>query len=372
MHRVALLFEFNSLNGGEHSMLAALDQLSAEPFEFVALAPAGGRLAEALQHRNIQHVAISLRDEKGNRLPRQIVCERIQQAIGRVSPAIVHANSLSMGRLTGALAKQFTASCVAHLRDILKLTRAAVEDLNHNRVLLAVSKATRGFHVGQGIQAERVQVLYNGVDCDQFQPRVCTAALRHELGLPQDTFLIATIGQIGLRKGQDVLAEAAALGADRLANVHYLVIGQRLSSKAESIEFEQTMMDRFRTAGLRDRLHRLGYRPDISRLMNEVDLLVHPAQQEPLGRVLLEAAAAGLPIVATAVGGTEEILADGQSARLVAPGDPQSLAAAIIEMHADPAKRRRYAAAARQRIETDFSVQQAAHRLAAVWHDLIR
>ena len=113
MHRVAVLFEFNSLNGGEHSLLTALDQLSAEPFEFVALAPADGRLAAALQQRGIQHVPISLRDELGNRLPRAQVCERLQDAIGGISPAIVHANSLSMGRLTGAIANQIDPHCVA-------------------------------------------------------------------------------------------------------------------------------------------------------------------------------------------------------------------------------------------------------------------
>ncbi|MDA1049143.1 MAG: glycosyltransferase family 4 protein [Planctomycetota bacterium] len=371
MHRVAVLFEFNSLNGGEHSLLTALDQLSAEPFEFVALAPVDGRLAEALQQRGIQHVPLSLRDQAGNRLPRAQVCERIKDAIKDVSPNVVHANSLSMGRLTGAIANQLEPHCVAHLRDILKLSRTAIEDLNQNSVLLAVSQATRTFHIEQGMRAERVRVLHNGVDCDRFRPRNRTGSLQRELGLPNDSFLVATIGQIGLRKGQDVLAEAAVLAADRLANVHYLVIGERLSWKAESIEFEQALIDRFNTSGLGGRLHRLGYRSDIDRLMNEVDLLVHPAHQEPLGRVLLEAAASGLPIIATAVGGTEEILCNGESARLVPPADPPSLSAAIVELHGAAAKRLRYAVAARKRVETAFNAQGAARELAAVWSEIV-
>jgi glycosyltransferase involved in cell wall biosynthesis len=370
MHRVAVLFEFNTLNGGEHSMLSAIDQLSAEPFEFVALAPVEGRLAEAFQQRGIQHLPISLRDQSGTRLPRAQVCEVLRDAIGSISPAIVHANSLAMGRLTGAIAHQIDAQCVAHLRDILKLTRTAVQDLNQNRVLLAVSRATSRFHIEQGMRAEQVRVLYNGVDCNRFRPRNRTESLRRELGLPQASFLVATIGQIGLRKGQDVLAEAAALSAGRLANVHYLVIGERLSSKAESKEFEQAMVDRFNQSGLGDQFHLLGYRNDIDRLMNDVDLLVHPAYQEPLGRVLLEAAAAGLPMIATAVGGTEEILCDSESARLVAPADPSALAAAIIELHSDASKRSRFAIAARRRVETAFNAQQAARDLAAIWSEI--
>jgi glycosyltransferase involved in cell wall biosynthesis len=368
---VAVLFEFNTLNGGEHSLLTALDQLADEPFEFVALAPVEGRLAEALEIRGVDHIPISLRDPSGSRLPRADVCARLQEAILKLAPDIVHANSLSMGRLTGAIAERIAPPCVAHLRDILKLTPSAIRDLNHNRELLAVSEATRTYHVEQGMRAERVRVLYNGIDCDRFQPRARTGWLQRELGLPCDAFLIATIGQIGLRKGQDVLAEAAVLAAEKLPDVHYVNIGERLSSKAESREFERAILARFNTSGLGNRLHLLGYRDDVSRLMNEVDLLVHPAHQEPLGRVLLEAAASGLPVVATAVGGTPEIFRDGESGRLVPPADPSALAAAMIEMHADDAKRKRYAAAARRRVEADFNATQAARELAEVWREVI-
>ncbi len=371
MHRVALVFEFNSLNGGEHSLLTALDQLSRDSFEFVALAPVGGRLAQALQQREIQHVPISLRDASGSRRSRSEVCETIQEAVNSVSPAIVHANSLSMGRLTGAIANHMDPHCVAHLRDIIKLSRAAVDDLNRNRVLLAVSEATRAFHVQQGVQGERVRVLYNGVDCDRFHPRPGTNSIRRDLELPEGSFLIATIGQIGLRKGQDVLAEAASRVGDRVVDIHYLVIGERLSSKAESLEFEKTLVRRFNESGQGEQLHLLGYRNDIDRLMNEVDLLVHPAHQEPLGRVLLEAAASGLPIVATAVGGTEEILRDGHSARLIPPANSRALADAIVELHHDGTKRHRVAAAARMRVESTFNVKQTAQELATVWNETI-
>lgn len=370
MLRVAILFEFDSLNGGEHSLLTSLDQRTQEPIEFVALAPPGGRLAEALDLRSIQHVPILLRDRTGTRLPRAEVCTTIQTAVSRIAPDIVHANSLSMGRLTGAIADQIKLPCVAHLRDIIKLSRAAVGDLNQNRRLLAVSNATRAFHIEQGMQESRVRVLYNGVDCDRFRPREHTGSLLRELGLPSDAFLVLTIGQIGLRKGQDVLAEAAVLAAEDLPNVHYLVVGERLSSKTESIEFEQALRDRFHSAGIGNRLHLLGYRSDINHLMNEADLLVHPAHQEPLGRVLLEAAASGLPIIATAVGGTEEILSDDESACIVPSGKPQALADAMAKLHFEVARRDRYARTARQRVETHFNAKRASRELADCWIEL--
>ena len=351
-------------------MLAVLDRPVCRQFEFVAVAPSVGPLAEALDARGIRRVPLQLRDGDDKRLPRDAVCENLQSALAAVSPHVVHANSLSMGRLTGAIAEQIGVPTIAHLRDILKLGRAAIDDLNRNRLLIAVSRATRDFHIAQHLDAERTRVLYNGVDCAAFRPRPATGRLKRELGLPNDAFLVATIGQIGLRKGLDVLAEAAVRVAEHAPEMHYPVVGVRNSSKQESIDFESNLIARFEAAGLDDRLHRLGYRDDVPWIMNEADLLVHPAPQEPLGRVLLEAAASGLPIIATDVGGTSEIVEDGRSARLIPPNDPALLASAILELRGDGAVRERLAASARKRAESVFNSDAAARALCRVWGEI--
>ena len=348
-------------------MLAVIDRLIGKGFEFVALAPQTGRLADAFKDRNLVHIPIQLRDEKGTRLSREQACGSLREAIQRCAPHLVHANSLAMGRLTGAIAEEIKIPSIAHLRDIIKLSTAAVDDLNHNRLLIAVSEATKEFHVAQGLDADKTCVVYNGVDCERFQPRNSTGWLKQELGLPDDAFVIATIGQIGLRKGQDVLSEAAALSAARLPNAYYLLIGERNSSKTESIEFERNVFLRFAEAGLESRLCKLGYRCDVERLLNEIDLVVHPAKQEPLGRVLLESAAAGVPIIATDVGGTGEILRDEMSARLIPPNDPQGLAEVIVELSADPQKRKRLAEQARQRVHEHFNISRASDELSSLW-----
>ena len=367
MKRIAIIFEFGTLFGGERSMLAVLDRLADGRFEFVAIAPEHGRLAEALRQHSIQHVPLQLRDRNAERLPRDAACNNLSNAIACCSADLVHANSLSMGRLTGTMSAELSIPCVAHLRDIIKLSKAAVHDLNGNRLLIAVSQATRSFHVDQGLDEAITRVLYNGVDCERFRRRPPTGWLNRELHLPDDCFLAATIGQIGLRKGQDTLAEAAVLAADRAPNIHYLIIGERSSAKQESVEFEVNVARRFQQSGLESRLHILGYRDDVPELMNEVNLLIHPAHQEPFGRVLLEAAASGLPIVATAVGGTTEFLRDGQSASLVSSGHPQALAEAIIELHNDPSMCTRLAHQARTCVLSEFHIDRAASELADVW-----
>ncbi|NOX53423.1 MAG: glycosyltransferase family 4 protein [Planctomycetes bacterium] len=373
MPRIAIVFEFGTLNGGERSMLAVTARLRAvgELWQFVALAPPTGPLAKALRESSIEHWPFCVRDEIGRRRPNEQLLPALIEAVQSSRPDLVHANSLAMGRLVGAASPRLSVPTVAHLRDIVRLSRRAVTDLNQNRLLIAVSEATRRFHVSQGLDDRKVSVLYNGVDCDQFQPRPATGWLRHELRLDSQAFLIGTIGQIGLRKGQDVLAEAASRVVTWVPKAHFVLVGARYSQKEESIAFERRLRDIFEQAGLGDRLHPLGYRYDVPQILNELDLLVHPAKQEPLGRVLLEAAASGLPIVATAVGGTPEIFTDDVSALLIPPNDAGALAAAIRQLAQGPEKRRQLGRAARQRAVETFPVSRAADSLAAVWSRLI-
>ena len=140
-------------------------------------------------------------------------------------------------------------------------------------------------------------------------------------------------------------------------------MGERNSEKGESRRFES---DLHGTASgpLDGRVHFLGRRDDVSRLLGELTLLAHPARQEPLGRVLLEASAAGVAVVATEVGGTPEIFPPGcDAARLVPPDDAGALAGAMLEVLGDSAMRRRLAAAARQRAEQQFDIRTAVSNL---------
>jgi glycosyltransferase involved in cell wall biosynthesis len=356
MPNVLLLCEYATLNGGERSMLATLDWLAKAGWVPVVAAPPGGPLAEELRTRGVEAVAFSVTDAAGRRLPRHRLREDLASLLGRLQPEILHANSLSMGRLSGPVAAEGNVPSIAHLRDIVRLSAQAVADLNCHDRLLAVSHAVRAFHAAGGLAAGKLHVVYNGIHLEEFRPRPPTGALHRELGLPSGAPLVATIGQIGPRKGQDVLVRAVSRLGSRRPDAHVLVIGQRYSEKAESRRFEADLRAAASAGG---RVHFLGLRRDVARLLNEVVLLVHPARQEPLGRVLLEAAASGVPVVATAVGGTGEIFAPG-TARLVPPDDPTALAGAIDELLGDAALRAALAAAARRRAEAVFDIRKTA------------
>jgi len=370
--RVLLAFEFATLNGGERSMQAVLPHFVGTEFEVVALAPATGPLAAALQAVGVPLVPFDVRDGGGQRRPVDQIHEDLHTAIRHVRPDLLHGNSLSMGRLTGTVAAESAAVCTAHLRDIVRLSGTAVGQLNANRALVAVSSAVRDFHAAQGVDHSRLHVIYNGIDGRNVPPRSGTGSLRAELRLPPDAFLVATIGQICLRKGQDVFARGVALAARQMPTAHFLLVGERYSTKPESIAYDESIEGELLAAGLSDRFHRLGYRTDVDRLLAEIDLVVHSARQEPFGRGLLEAAVAGCPIIATAVGGTEEMLADEQSALLVPVDAPEVLASAMVRLYDDAALRDRLANAAKQRVTLLFPIEKAARGLANLWRRAMR
>ncbi|MFG0296035.1 MAG: glycosyltransferase family 4 protein [Maioricimonas sp. JB045] len=370
MTHIAIVCEFATCNGGEQSLLAVLRQLRNR-FEFTVLAPEAGPFPDALRREGIRLIPWSVRGSDGTRLQRDELIDRLAATVRAIAPDLVHANSLAMGRLLGAAADRLSIPCTAHIRDIIGLSKAAIADLNRNQAIVCVSEATRQFHIARGLDSSRAVTIHNGIDTDRFHPRQPTGAFRNDLGVPAGSLVAATIGQIGLRKGQQVLAQAAAAVEGSIPGIHYLLVGERHSQKQESIDYERNLSLMFEQAGLREQLHGPGWRDDIPELLGEIDLLIHPAFQEPLGRVLLEAAASGKAIVATDVGGTAEILTDGVSALLVPPGDHDRPAAAIVELASDSELRCDLGRAARQVILDRFRIEPRAEQLGQFWADNI-
>jgi glycosyltransferase involved in cell wall biosynthesis len=373
MPRLLILCEYPTLLGGERSMLATLPAVAADGFDVFVAAPPSGALADELGRRGIPHVEWRTHDEPGGRRPLNRLREDLANLLRRSQPHLLHANSLSTARIAGPVAEKCDVRSIGHLRDILKLGTQAVQDLNAHRRLLAVSRATRDFHIAQGLDALKCDVVHNGVDLAEFQPRPATGYLHRELNLPTDARLDVIIGQLGIRKGTDVALAAALQIADQFTDFHWLVVGERTSTKDEAREFEDLLLSIAAEEPLAGHVHFLGSRTDVSALMAECDLLVHAARQEPLGRVLLEAAASGLAIVATDVGGTREIFPTVANAAVLVPtNNPSALADAIHSLLTDDHHRQQLGDAARQRAESAFDIRNAAANLIEQYRNVLK
>ncbi|APZ94809.1 glycosyltransferase family 4 protein [Fuerstiella marisgermanici] len=371
MPHIAVLFEYPTLNGGEHSMLSVLSRLRQDDqFTFTAIAPPVGPLSQRLAQLAIPLIPFSTRDQNDSKLPAQELQRRLTNVVAELQPDVLHSNSLSMSRLSGQLNASEPAACrrTGHLRDIIKLNKTVVADLNSNDALIAVSQATLDFHVAQGLNKDRGCVIYNGVDVNAFRSHKSSTE-RSQLfpNVPPDAHVLLTVGQICLRKGQLNIAKAVRQLLAHRDDIFLAIAGERHSSKAESVAYEAAIREEFETGGKADHLLTLGYRGDIAALMNAADVLVHAAHQEPFGRTLLEAAACQLPIIVTNVGGTPEMLQHNRHALLVEPNNVKAIADAILQQLTNRSLAKSRAASARQRIVDNFNVETAAANLARFW-----
>ena len=167
--RVAVAFEYPSLNGGERSFLAVLGRLR-DRFDLVALAPPDGPLGDELRRRGVPLFPMHGRGKR-----------EYLAAYRDARPDLIHGNSLAVGRTLGRLADDLPCPTTAHLRDILNLSAAATRDLNRNRGLVAVSAATRDHHVARGLDPAITRVVHNGIDPAAFLPDRPPAEVRREV-----------------------------------------------------------------------------------------------------------------------------------------------------------------------------------------------
>ncbi len=368
--KVLWLFEYPVPGGGEYSLLAAWPSLQAAGFRPVAAAP-DGPVVPHLAQAGVPHLEFDLRP-RGTLLSQTARRARLAQLLAEVEPDLVHANSLAMSRLLGPVSRAAGVPSIGHVRDIVGLSRQAMEDINQLDRVIAVSQETLDYHQHRGLNPQRSCVLHNGVDLVRFAPRPRSGWLLQRLNLSEDCILAGDLGQLIRRKGHDVMLCAAQRLLAQFPRLHWVIAGSCYSQKGEAERFhEQLHTTANACAG---RVHLLGNVEPAERLLNELTLLVHPARQEPLGRVLLEAAACGLAIVATDVGGTRSIFPQSgeveRAAWLVPPDDPQAIASAVASLLTDAPQRQSLASAARLRAETAFSARMAGERLVAAYQQV--
>ena len=342
-NRILVVGEYGSLNGGENSFLSVLPTLQMLGWEFQAAVPTDSDFANALKSCGLAIHDFAITDSSGIRNSQDKIRETLSAIIKRAQPRIVHCNSLSTSRLCGPVTHELGIPSLGYLRDIMKLSKKAIADINQIDRLIAVSNATRDWHVSQGFNADKTTVVYNGVDSKRFAPAEHSKDAdnpRSELNIPAGAPILLFVGQIGIRKAVDVLLDSFLDLSQRMATEtpstpppHLVIVGKRHSQKQESIDYENRLLEQSQRSEFADRIHWVGLRSDIPELMRAATILVHPARQEPLGRVLLEAASSGLPIVTTSVGGSPEILDDAELADLlIPPNDPAQLTEVLFQL----------------------------------------
>lgn len=244
--------------------------------------------------------------------------------------------------------------------------------------VLVNAEAVRQWLIEQGYRSEKIFVIRNGIDLARFARAANGAGLRAELGLPERAPLVVLLARLDPQKGIESFLEAAAAVSRRRPDARFLIVGekytfaQRTGPAELEVTYKQTLKQRAAHLGLSERVIFTGYRSDVPELFSQAAVSVLPSLSgEGLSNTLLESMAAGLPVVATRVGGSPEMIEDGLNGLLVPPRDPGALAQAICAVLDDRELARRLGYEAKHRVAEHFSLERMVRETQDLYRTLL-
>ena len=192
--------------------------------------------------------------------------------------------------------------------------------------------------------------IYNGIETSRFAA-ADAGVLRRELNCPPETVIVGMVANVRAPKGHEYFIRAARLIADQHPNTFFVISGDLHDTLAPPL------FKLVNDLGLQERLRFLGFREDVPRILTDIDIFVLPSTSEGFPLVVLEAMACAKPVVATRCGGAGEVVEDGRTGFMVPVADAPAIASRVIELLNRKDKRASMGEAAKQHIESEFSVQ---------------
>jgi len=359
---VLLMANFAGLvGGGEESLLALAGHLDRHRVRPIATVPAEGEMADRLRALGVPVTVLRLPRVRPWNIPvGAFALRRLRGLMRGERVALVHAQGGRSALYAGLVGLDLGTPLVWHARtaDRDRWLDPILVRLAHTIVANSGATACRF----RAWPRARVTVVPNGVDLGRFTARPADPALRRALGVAADAVVVGYVGRLEHGKGPDVLLAAAERLALKVPAVTLLFVGDgplRLPLAAQAA-----------AAGVRAVF--AGQRTDVPALLRVCDVIAVPSRQEAFGRVLIEAMAARVPVVASAVGGIPEVCADRLTGLLVPPDDPDALATALAATLGDTAATAARVRAAAIDVATRFDIHMHAERVHAVYSAVLR
>lgn len=301
---------------------------------------------------------------------------RLMRAIRECKPDIVH--SRNWGAIEAAIAARLARVPVVihseHGYEVEYLSETPRRQRWMRRLVCSsadafctVSRELRDYHAAQaGVRPERIRVIYNGVDTARFAPApLSRVSIRAELGIAPGDFVVGAVGRMVPIKDYPTLVRAAGMAAARLPNLKLLMVG-------DGPEFERILDLAQNIPDLHGRFVPVGRSPDVPALLAAMDVFVQTSLREGMSNTLLEAMSTGLPALVTRVGGNPEVVDEGITGWLFAPGDVNGLSGLMLNLAKDIGLRARAGEAARRRTLNMFSHETMLENYRALYLELAR
>jgi glycosyltransferase involved in cell wall biosynthesis len=334
-----------NLYGGARQVAYLLQGLDRHGVESVLVCPRGSAIAGELHGRISRVHEIPMHGDLDLGL-----IWRLNRIIRMERPDIVHLHSRRGADLLGGI--------VARLAGVKTVLSRRVDNPEppfvarwkyrlYDRVV-TISEGIRQVLLAEGVDPRRLVCVRSAVSADAYSQQCDEAWFRQLFGLAGNETVLAVIAQLIPRKGHRFLLQVLPALLGEFPGVRVIFFGQG--------SLEDRLRQQVGEKGLGDRVTFAGFRSDLPQIMPCLDLVVHPALMEGLGIALLQAAGAGVPIVAVNAGGMPEVVRDGVNGLLVPPGDSAALANAIRRLLSDRPLMQRMGQAGMKLVESEFSI----------------
>jgi glycosyltransferase involved in cell wall biosynthesis len=379
LRKVPLLWLIDSLavGGAEALILPFAQQLVHTRFSLTVCALQtieGSEIEGQLREQGIEVLHAGAR-----KLRDRPAFERLVALVSERKIALIHAHLTYASTWAALLTRRTGVPSVCSLHVAPFATRQQTNTVRHriatdvrdwimrfalNRwatMVVTVSAAIQDEYVRRGLKRAKTRVVHNGIDVTKFNRArdECRTLLRELFGISEHVPLVATVSVLRPAKGIEVLLEAIP----RVPDAHFLIVGD-----GPKREEWQAIAERL---GISNRVHWAGYRRDVASFLAGCDVFAHPSLDDAFPTVLLESLAAGVPIVASRVGGIPEIVEEGRIGRLVPAGDSEALANAIREVLTDRDRAEVMRSAARATAARQFSTEAWVDRLSRIYDEVL-
>ncbi len=280
---------------------------------------------------------------------------RLSRLIKQLKPDIVHAHDphgVAMAALALSMSTQLAKPpLVAARRVDFHLRGSSLSRWKYRQVdcFICASEAIRQLLIGDGVPPGRAVTVHEGIDIERVE-RTEPAQLHGEFWLPHHAPLIGNVAALVPHKGQRHLIEAARVVLPQAPDARFIIAGEG--------ELRPALERQIKDYHLEKHVLLAGFRPDVLSLHKAFDIFAMSSITEGLGTSLLDAMAAGKPIVATRAGGIPEVVVDGETGLLVPPRDHEAMADAIVQLLKDEILRRQMGDAGRARARALFSAER--------------
>lgn len=350
----------SSIGGGEKQLYYLVKNLDKNKFLPYVICPDDGIFAEKLRQENIHTTILNLPQWRKVKsiFSRGSASNKLIDFVQERNIQLIHTSDSWLNPYLCQVKKQSSLPIISHVRNILTPNQIIKYKFCQMDHIIAISDQSRTTLVNNGIDNKRVDVLRNCIDLSEFQPK--------QIIRKTEEFIVGLVGRIEPFKRQRGFVQIAAMVHTHEKSVKFIIIGSSLDMFKHK-SYERKVKELISKEKLGDVIQFAGHRNDIPQALQELDLLVTLSA----GSVIAEAMASGLPVVATPIGSTADMIVDGVTG-WIAPADPlETISNKIIQLVNDNELYTKMGTAARTYAEENFNIESHVERIQNIYEDML-